>query len=143
MIHKFSVDCEIRGICFDYDVKLCNLNMIEDIDLVAILGNLIDNAILAAEKSKQRWVSLATAQRNSYSIIVITNSCDTPPKHNGNRLITSKIDNHVHGFGLKSVKKTLRKYEGDFELEYDDKNKEFAVTVMVGNLVESRPTQPT
>lgn len=143
MIHKFSVDCEIRGICFDYDVKLCNLNMIEDIDLVAILGNLIDNAILAAEKSKQRWVSLATAQRNSYNIIVITNSCDTPPKHNGNRLITSKIDNHIHGFGLKSVKKTLRKYEGDFEWEYDDKNKEFAVTVMVGNLVESRPTQPT
>ena len=137
MIHKYSVDCEMRGIRFDYDVKLCNLSKIEDIDLVAILGNLIDNAILAAEMSNKRWISVATAQRNSYSIIVITNSCDIPPKHNGHQLITSKIDNQIHGFGLKSVKKTLRKYEGDFEWEYDDKNKEFAVTVMVGDLVES------
>lgn len=133
MIHKYSVDCEIRGICFDYDVKLCNLSEVEDIDLVAILGNLIDNAISAAENSEQKRVSLATARRNSYSIIVITNSCDTPPKSNGNHLITSKADQKIHGFGLKSVGKTLKKYQGDFEWEYDDNFHEFTVTVMVGD----------
>ena len=133
MIHKYSVDCEIRGICFDYDVKLCNLSEVEDIDLVAILGNLIDNAISAAENSEQKRVSLATARRNSYSIIVITNSCDTPPKSNGNHLITSKADQKIHGFGLKSVGKTLKKYQGDFEWEYDDNCHEFTVTVMVGD----------
>lgn len=133
MIHKYSVDCEMRGICFDYDVKLCNLSEVEDIDLVGILGNLIDNAISAAENSEQKRVSLATARRNSYSIIVITNSCDTPPKANGNHLITSKSDQKIHGFGLKSVGKTLKKYQGDFEWEYDDNFREFTVTVMVGD----------
>lgn len=133
MIHKYSVDCEMRGIRFDYDVKLCNLSEVEDIDLVAILGNLIDNAISAAEKSKQKQVSLATARRNSYSIIVITNSCDAPPKSSGNHLITSKVDNKAHGFGLKSVSKTLKKYQGDFEWEYNDNCHEFIVTVMIGN----------
>ena len=39
----------MRNIHFEYDVKLCNLNEVEDIDLVAILGNLIDNAVSAAE----------------------------------------------------------------------------------------------
>lgn len=133
MIHKYCVDCKMRGIRFDYDVKLCNLSNIEDIDLVAILGNLIDNAVSAAEKSEQRRISVATAQRNSYSVIVITNSCDTPPKSNGNHLITTKNDHYAHGFGLKSVRKTLKKYQGDFEWEYDEKYHEFTVTVMVGD----------
>lgn len=133
MIHKYSVDCEMRGVGFEYDVKLCNLSEVEDIDLVAIWGNLIDNAISAAENSEQKRVSLATARRNSYSIIVITNSCDTPPKSNGNHLITSKADQKIHGFGLKSVGKTLKKYQGDFEWEYDDNCHEFTVTVMVGD----------
>lgn len=141
MIHKYCVDCEMRGIRFDYDVKLCNLSKIEDIDLVAILGNLIDNAVSAAEKSEQRQISVTTAQHNSYSIIVITNSCDTPPKTNGSHLITSKTDYSTHGFGLKSVRKTLKKYQGDFEWEYDDKDHTFTVTVMIGDLLESKSTQ--
>lgn len=138
MIHKYSVDCEIRGISFDYDVKLCNLNGVEDIDLVAILGNLIDNAVTAAEKSAQKRVSLATARRNSYSIIVISNSCDTQPESNGAHLVTSKPDYKMHGFGLKSVSKALKKYQGDFEWNYDEKNRIFTVTVMIGVLSQSK-----
>ena len=133
MIHKYNVDCEMRGIRFEYDVKLCNLKELEDIDLVAILGNLVDNAITAAEKSERKTISLATAKRNSYSIIIISNSCDTPPKENSGKLVTTKSDREFHGFGLKSVKKTLKKYEGDFEWDYDEINRTFTITVMVGN----------
>lgn len=132
MIHKYSVDCEMRGVGFEYDVKLCNLSEVEDTDLVAILGNLIDNAVLAAENSEQKRVSLATARRNSYSVIVISNSCDTQPKSNGSHLITSKPDQKMHGFGLKSVSKTLKKYQGDFEWDYDSDMRMFTVTVMIG-----------
>lgn len=138
MIHKYSVDCELRGICFDYDVKLCNLSEVEDIDLVAILGNLIDNAVSAAEKSEQKRVSLATARRNSYSVIVISNSCDIQPKSNGSHLVTSKSDRKLHGFGLKSVSKTLKKYQGDFEWDYDSEMRMFTVTVMIGESSKSR-----
>ena len=116
MIHKFAVDCSMRNIHFEYDVKLCNLNEVEDIDLVAILGNLIDNAVSAAEKSREKRVSLATARRNAYSVIVISNSCDAQPKTSGTHLVTSKENKSAHGFGLKSVRKTLRKYNGDYEL---------------------------
>lgn len=136
MIHKFSVDCKMKGIHFEYDVKLCGLNEVEDTDLVAILGNLTDNAIAAAEKSEEKRVSLATARQNSYSVIIISNSCDTPPKCSGTHLVTSKADQNMHGFGLKSVSKTLKKYEGDFEWEYDDCKRTFTVTVMIGNLLD-------
>lgn len=137
MIHKYNVDCEMRGIRFEYDVKLCNLKELEDIDLVAILGNLVDNAITAAEKSERKTISLATAKRNSYSIIIISNSCDTPPKENSGMLATTKSDREFHGFGLKSVKKTLKKYEGDFEWDYDEINRIFTITVMVGDPIKN------
>ena len=131
MIHKFCIECEMRHIHFEYDVKLCNLNNVEDIDLVAILGNLIDNAITAAESSHKKTVSFATAKRNSYSILVIANSCDEVPLTQSGQLISSKIDGLQHGFGLKSVRKALKKYDGDFEWNYDEKERTFTVTVMV------------
>lgn len=131
MIHKFTIDCEMKGICFDYEVKLCNLKVVDDIDLVAILGNLMDNAITAAEQSLDKKVSLATVIRNTYNVIVISNSCDIPPKASGRQLISSKEDKSLHGFGLKSIARTLKKYNGDFEWTYDLPNRTFTVTVML------------
>lgn len=133
MIHKYSVDCEIRGIHLEYDVKSCNLSRVSDLDLVAIIGNLMDNAIAAAEHSHTKSVSFATSWRNDYSIIIVCNSCDIPPKAVGENLVTSKPNQALHGFGLKSVKRTIKKYEGDFEWIYDEQNHLFTVTVMLGS----------
>ncbi len=91
----------------------------------------MDNAITAAEQSLKKTVSLATAIRDTYNVIVISNSCDTPPKVSGNQLISTKEDQTVHGFGLKSVARTLKKYSGDFEWTYDLPSRTFTVTVML------------
>ena len=133
MIGKYLMDCEIRGIRFEYDVKVCNLSQMEDADLVAVLGNLMDNAIAAAEGSSAKLVSLNTVHRNFYSVIILSNSCDIPPKQLGNRLISTKSDAGIHGLGLKSVEKAIRKYQGDYEWEYAPENKLFTVTVMVAD----------
>lgn len=132
IIGKYTAACELKGIKFNYDVCLCNLNNIDDIDLVALLGNLLDNALTAAEQSLRKELSIATAFRNSYSVIVIENSCDTAPVLRGNRLVTTKKDDRLHGFGLRSVGKTLKKYQGDFNWEYDSINNLFIITLMLG-----------
>lgn len=133
MINKYTIDCEMRGILFEHDVKVCNLIQLDDIDLVAILGNLMDNAVVAAQQSTAKVISLNTVHRNSYSVIILSNSCDIPPKQLGNRLLSTKTDASVHGFGLKSVEKAIRKYQGDYEWEYDSENKVFAITVMIAD----------
>lgn len=133
MIHKYSVECEMRGIDFDYDVKLCNLSTLKDMDLVAILGNLMDNAVEAAAASVEKKITLATAYRNTYSVLIIGNSCDSRPNANNGHLITKKADHNSHGYGLKSVGKTLKKYEGDFEWEYDADLHYFTITAMIGD----------
>ena len=132
IINRYQTECDIHGIAFEYDVKPCNLNNMEDVDLVSVLGNLMDNALDAAKKSSGKHLLLATTWRNDYSVIIVSNSCDTAPATIGNRLLTSKEDRKLHGFGLKSVRNTLKKYSGDFDWEYDAENHVFTITAMVG-----------
>ena len=131
IIDKYAAECKIRGVEFSYDVRLCNLNDIEDIDIVSILSNLLDNAVASAEQSTAKRLSLETTNRNTYSVIVISNSCNIKPASLGEQLLTTKEDQKLHGFGLKSVGKTLKKYNGDFSWEFNDNNKAFIVTVMI------------
>ena len=137
MLHKYEIDCKMRSISFEYDVKVCNLSQLEDIDLVAILGNLLDNAVTAAEKSEEKWIVLNTVHRNAYSVIILSNSCDTQPKRSGNRLLSTKSNVNFHGFGLKSVAKAISKYQGDFEWSYDAEKHTFTVTVMIVDKVKA------
>ncbi len=132
MLHKYDLECRSKGIDFQYDVKLCNLSGIEDIDLVAILGNLMDNAMTAAARSEEKYIRLETGRHNAYQILTIRNSSDTAPQTEGDSLISSKKNKEYHGFGLKSVAQVLQKYQGDFDWNYDSATSQFAVTAMIG-----------
>ena len=132
MVDKYVTACQIKEVHFSYDVRLCSLGGVDDFDLVAILGNLLDNALTAAQDSRERWMELATAVRNGYQVVVVENSCDRPPVEGEDGLRTTKKERELHGFGLKSVAKTLKKYQGDFQWEYDGEKKHFLMTVMIG-----------
>lgn len=133
IINKYITECEIKGVNFAFDIRLKNLEYVEDYDLVTILSNLLDNALESAEKSEKREVSLSTDYRNTYDVLIITNSCDIAPKLVNEKLFTTKRDKKFHGVGLKSVFKTLKKYNGDYDWEYDQQNKVFTTTVMITN----------
>lgn len=140
MVDKYVSACELKGITFAYDVQLCNLGGVEDFDLVAILGNLLDNALTAAQESQEKWMELATAVRNGYQVVVVENSCDLPPVVGEEGLRSTKGSGELHGFGLKSVAKTLKKYQGDFQWDYDKESRQFSMTVMIGQAHEKEET---
>lgn len=133
ILNRYILECEKRGLFFEYDVKVCNLKDIDDMDLVTILGNLLDNAIEAAEKSQEKNVYLETSLRNHYRVIVIQNS-SLPPTESYGHLQTSKADRTMHGFGLKSVSQCLKKYHGDLHWDYDNDEHLFTMTVMLDTL---------
>lgn len=132
MINKYVLACERFGVSFEYDIRSCNLSVVNDLDLVAILGNLLDNALTSAKESERKMLLLETSVQNGYHVINIRNSCDTPPIHCGTVLQSTKNSSYLHGFGLKSVARTLKKYSGDFAWEYDKNTSEFFMTVMIG-----------
>lgn len=128
LLNKYITESERKGISFEYDVKLANLNFVEDYDLVTIVGNLLDNALEAAEQSAEKKISLNTAKVNTYDSLTVTNSCDTPPDKN---LKTTKKNKQMHGLGIKSIQKAVKKYDGELEWEYDESEKQFSITIIL------------
>ena len=45
-------------------------------------------------------------------------------------LITTKEDKKLHGFGTKSIKKIIKKYNAMYSWEYDEDNNEFVTTII-------------
>ncbi len=133
ILNKYITECKMKNIKLSFDIRLKNFDYVKDYDLVAILGNLLDNALESAEKSEKREISLSTDYRNTYDVLIITNSCDNAPKTSNNHLLTTKSDKKIHGIGLKSVIKTLKKYNGDYDWRYDSLNKTFTSIIMLSN----------
>ena len=129
IINKYITECEIKNVKFTYDIKKSNLFNIEIYDMVTILGNLLDNALEAAEISKDKFILLQTDRKNGYDIVTIKNSCDKKPQTDGDKLKTTKTNKRFHGLGIKSIKTALKKYNGDYNWEYNEKEKTFSATV--------------
>lgn len=84
-------------------------------DLSIILGNLIDNAIEAAKaRENNKKLDISIGIRRGELVINICNTYEKEPKTDkqGN-FVTGKEDCENHGFGIKSVKKAVEKYDGN------------------------------
>lgn len=95
---------------------------IRSVDLTTILGNLLDNALEAAEAvpERLRFLRLTVRRINAMLIIKVENGYgEAPAQENGN-LLTSKVDKAFHGWGLKSVQTAAERYDGVINTEYAD-----------------------
>lgn len=131
IINKYVTECKIKNLIFNFNIKLSNLNGIDDYDIVTILGNVLDNAVESAINSSEKNVTVLTNYINTYDVITVTNSCDNPPKISGGKIKSAKSDSMHHGLGLKSVSRAVKKYNGDLDWQYDKTNKQFIITIML------------
>ncbi len=131
--NKYSEECALYGIDLELDVHLANFKYVDDLDLVAIFGNILDNALEAAQESQEKKIALLTDHLNTYDIVTLTNSCDRPPIARGRELQTTKPNARLHGLGIKSLKRTLKKYDGDCDWHYDTQLRQFSITIMLSN----------
>lgn len=120
---------EKQNIVFVVNVKLPPSIVLSNIDIANILGNLIDNAIEAARKETEPYIEINIKQEKSFLIINIRNKCTKLLETN--EIKTSKQDSEFHGIGLGSVRKTVKKYNGQIVL--DVKNQEFIVNILIQN----------
>lgn len=129
--NKYVTECASKKISLEMDVRLANFHYMEYFDLVTLFGNMLDNAVEAAEHSAEKRISLYTDHCNTYDVIVLTNSCDKEPISNGRKLTTTKANSGLHGIGMESFGRVLKKYGGDYDWEYDARAREFTITAMV------------
>lgn len=123
---------EKQNITFVVNAVLPEKIVVNDIDLANILGNLMDNAIEAGQKEEEPYVQSILKQRKDFFVINIKNKCTKLEKAEVDK--TTKADAAFHGIGIKSVKKLVKKYDGEISL--DVMEQEFVVNIVIPNKVE-------
>ncbi len=95
---------------------------IRSVDLVAILGNLLDNSLEAVnnEEDSLRFINLTIRRINYMLAIKVENGCNAAPAAADGELQTSKTDKTLHGWGLQSVRTAAERYDGTIETEYSN-----------------------
>ncbi len=87
-------------------------------DLTSVLSNLLDNAIDGCMKSVKKQLDIKIDVQYGNLIIVITNSYDGKIIIENGEFKTTKIFQSNHGLGLRSVKNTLSKHDGELTIDY-------------------------
>ena len=124
VLNEKQVDCNENNINLFCDINFSKCNFIEMIDVCSIFSNILDNAIEACNKIKndEKYIKIRGTFVKSYYVIRCENSKVNKIKIKNNRIISSKKDKFIHGIGLKSVKSSLKKYDGELEIEdFEDK----------------------
>lgn len=101
---------EEKGIRTALDIKVPPSLQMNPGDLGILAGNLLDNALEAAEKCPEddRYVRFCAYYYNQCLVFSCENSIAQPAVTSG----TSKEDPFNHGIGLKSIDDIIKKYSG-------------------------------
>lgn len=125
--------CDMKRIQFAYETLFDQIFNISDLELIIILGNILDNAIEATEKvlPKDKAIHLSINQINTYLVIQCTNPYVVKPQLNNGKLITTKEEKALHGIGLANVTEVCEKYGG--ELSFSFENEIFVINILLPN----------
>lgn len=120
-----KIQSEKNQVGFDVYVEPgVDLSRVSTSDIIIMLGNLLDNAIIAASKCKPDSKVTARVFANNESgfyVTKIVNDFDGEIKINKGKFITTKKEKELHGIGIESVKNTVKKYGGYLECLAEDK----------------------
>lgn len=132
IINRYLSTFKKSKIDFFCDIRDIDFSIIADNDLTAILDNLLENAFEASNKSADKKVELLIYPTNvNYVTIKINNSCKDAPVMNNGKLITTKKKSSIHGYGIKSIKRIVKNYDGDISFEYDELENNFCVKIVL------------
>ena len=100
-------------------------------DLIAVLGNLLDNALAANQKldADHRSLLLKIVYSQQRLLIRTSNPYNESIRIENGKILTSKKDAQNHGFGLSNIAKAVDKYNGYMEVETG--NNTFTVDIIM------------
>lgn len=103
----------------------------EDEDLVVILANLLNNAIEACEKCRdKRIIKFKFMIEEEMVILSVKNTYSQPVVYADYEYKTSKvIMREEHGVGIKNIIRIVEKYGGEYSIR--DENSEFYFSILI------------
>ncbi len=127
-----SLYCQQHGITMTVVADGHALDFMNVMDLSALFGNALDNAIEAAEQvepAEQRLIQLSVSRQKGFVKLQFRNRYPSGETISGTLPETTKRDKRYHGYGLKSIRSTVEKYGGS--LAVHGENGWFEVGILI------------
>lgn len=120
VLTKIKYDCDINNISFHCAIS-ADVEKISEMELGILLTNALNNAVEAClKKQDNREIKLMMENYKNYLHISIGNSMKDSELSKNPKLLTSKEDHNLHGFGLKSIEHIVHKYDGQYKIKEDN-----------------------
>ncbi len=115
------------------DIKVtasCNFKGVGSTDIVALIGNVCDNAIeyLTSIEGKRK-LELKLTKKGSYYFISAKNNIIGSVLSDNPNLKSSKKDKIFHGHGIKNIRTIAKKYKGSVDISEIDSS--FVINIML------------
>ena len=117
IVVRYHEVCQKKGIEFTVDIRHILLEFLEPVDITVLFGNLLENAVEATEDTSDPSIELSVISREERGpvLISVANTCKQLPVEDAGKFITWKQEKRLHGIGLQSVRRTVKKYDGRIE----------------------------
>ena len=118
-----SMYCDKHGITLTSVVDGQLLGFMETMDICSIFGNALDNAIesvIEIEDKEKRLIHLTISQQKSFLMIRVENYFEGNLEYEKGQLESTKKNKAFHGYGIKSIRYTVNKYDGAVDINTED-----------------------
>lgn len=112
ILNLFHRKCIANFIQTEFEVRETELKRVDVYDLCLVISNLCENAYEACEQCDKKLIRLGLCNKRSYIWFRIGNMIERSVLRDNQELITTKENKSEHGFGMKSVRRLVEKYEG-------------------------------
>ncbi len=118
-----SLECVERGIDLTYVVDGAAVEFMSAMDVAAVFGNALDNAIdgvMAVPDPERRLIKVAVYARDRFVLLTFENYFTGELRTEDGDIVTRRHDRSRHGYGLKSIRYTAEKYGGSMTVNAED-----------------------
>ena len=107
-------------------ITVPKITFMNEFDLNILLGNLLDNALDALCKVRERYLYVGISYNKSMLLIRVKNTYDGVFDENegGSKSLQKKLKSSKegkHGIGLKNIKEVVEKYDGEMNVDAGDR----------------------
>ncbi len=121
-----------EGIQVDANIEFPLKTNLKSNDMTTIIANLFDNAIESCNRipdREKKKIDIIIRRVNAILIIKFENSCYQKPVKKEGIFLSIKSNKDFHGWGLKSVESTVKKYRGALDCSYSQDNHIFTTVL--------------
>ena len=120
-----------KGIAIVFKISDLTYISMKDQDVALLLSNLLNNAIEACQKCKnKKIIKCKLVLENNNMIISVRNTYDGNIRFvDGNYLTTKKQDTSKHGLGMKNMIQVIDNYGGIYSIRHTEKEFIFSIII--------------